>query len=338
MRRKIQKFRTDKFGSEIIYGSLDSCNHVNGWKPAVYMSYISQNFLLFDVSNLSALNFLFFLLMYLGSVSSVTSSPKTTAARRVGFPLMAVPTRSRCVPGSASDARKTCPDHSPDVLRKHITGSGRPSNASGAHFLPAQTDRKWKPSHPAPLKRHISYFRSTPHVAARKQQYRCSTARRSTLGASNYVFTTELFQYSSLRLSCRADVACPGFVFEDLGDADLRARSAPGPLPPRFPMSPAPPYRIAFLSPPPSLSGALIKSSSCRLSHVRPRSGRVRAGGADGGDGPSTRVAGPLQRVVARRPGKQLLFVSARAAAPVYRRRHLHTARESERPRDGHLT
>ena len=32
--------------------------HVNGWFSAVYMSYTSQNFRLFNVSNLSVLNFI----------------------------------------------------------------------------------------------------------------------------------------------------------------------------------------------------------------------------------------------------------------------------------------
>ena len=40
--------------------------HVNGWSPAVYMSYMSQNFRLFLVSDLSVLNFQIFLLMYPG--------------------------------------------------------------------------------------------------------------------------------------------------------------------------------------------------------------------------------------------------------------------------------
>ena len=67
-------------------GNFDSCNsckrldekqteilthvtHANGWEPAVYMSYMSQNFRLFLLSNLSDLNFLIVLLMYPGSLS-----------------------------------------------------------------------------------------------------------------------------------------------------------------------------------------------------------------------------------------------------------------------------
>ena len=44
---------------------------VNGWFPSVYVSYMSQNFLLFYVSNLSVRNFRIFLLMYPGSLSDV---------------------------------------------------------------------------------------------------------------------------------------------------------------------------------------------------------------------------------------------------------------------------
>ena len=42
--------------------------HVNGWEPAVYMSYMNQNFRLFHESNLSVRNFRIFLLMYPGSL------------------------------------------------------------------------------------------------------------------------------------------------------------------------------------------------------------------------------------------------------------------------------
>ena len=45
--------------------------HVNGWFLSVYTSYKSQNFRLFVESNLSVLNFRIFLLMYLGSQSSL---------------------------------------------------------------------------------------------------------------------------------------------------------------------------------------------------------------------------------------------------------------------------
>ena len=43
---------------------LTHVTYVNDWEPAVYMSYLSRNFRLFLVSNLSVLNFDFFLLMY----------------------------------------------------------------------------------------------------------------------------------------------------------------------------------------------------------------------------------------------------------------------------------
>ena len=39
---------------------LTHATHVNGWEPAVYMSYMSQNLCLFLVSNLSILNFSIF--------------------------------------------------------------------------------------------------------------------------------------------------------------------------------------------------------------------------------------------------------------------------------------
>ena len=41
---------------------------VNGWKPVVYMSYISQKIHLFHVLNISVLNFRICLLMYPGLV------------------------------------------------------------------------------------------------------------------------------------------------------------------------------------------------------------------------------------------------------------------------------
>ena len=47
---------------------LTHATHVNGWKPAVYMSYMSQNFRLLRASNLSARKFRIFLLMYPGSM------------------------------------------------------------------------------------------------------------------------------------------------------------------------------------------------------------------------------------------------------------------------------
>ena len=57
----------DKFeGLEriLIVKQMEVLTRVNGWFPAVYMSYTSQNFRLFHVSNWSVLNFRPFLLMY----------------------------------------------------------------------------------------------------------------------------------------------------------------------------------------------------------------------------------------------------------------------------------
>ena len=56
MSRKIRKFTTDKFDTR----------NVIDWFPAVDMSYMSRNFRLLCVSNLSVLNLPFFLLMYSG--------------------------------------------------------------------------------------------------------------------------------------------------------------------------------------------------------------------------------------------------------------------------------
>ena len=39
------------------FDSINSCKRLNSWELAVYMSYTSQNFRLFHVSNLSVLNF-----------------------------------------------------------------------------------------------------------------------------------------------------------------------------------------------------------------------------------------------------------------------------------------
>ena len=49
-------------------GKFGSCNSCKRLFPAVYMSYMSQNFRLFLASNLSFLNFRTFPLMYPGSV------------------------------------------------------------------------------------------------------------------------------------------------------------------------------------------------------------------------------------------------------------------------------
>ena len=70
---------------------LTQATHVNGWKPAVYMSYLSQNFRLLLVSNLSVRNFQFFLLMYPGSLTASavadgrTSRPQSETAQDTVF-------------------------------------------------------------------------------------------------------------------------------------------------------------------------------------------------------------------------------------------------------------
>ena len=48
---------------------MTRATHVNGWEPAVYISYMSQNSRVFLVSNLSIQNFRIFLLMYPGSLT-----------------------------------------------------------------------------------------------------------------------------------------------------------------------------------------------------------------------------------------------------------------------------
>ena len=45
-------------------------SHVNGWVPAVFMSYMSQDFRLFHASSISVQNFRFFLLMYPWSMTT----------------------------------------------------------------------------------------------------------------------------------------------------------------------------------------------------------------------------------------------------------------------------
>ena len=54
---------------------LTHVTHVNGWEPAVYMSYMSQYFRLFLVSNLYVLNLRIFLLMYPGSSPAADATP-----------------------------------------------------------------------------------------------------------------------------------------------------------------------------------------------------------------------------------------------------------------------
>ena len=67
---------------------LTHVTHVNGWFPAVYMSYISQNCRLYHVSNLFVLNFRIFRLMYPGSLTATTVAdlPPSPTSRRRFFP------------------------------------------------------------------------------------------------------------------------------------------------------------------------------------------------------------------------------------------------------------
>ena len=66
--QKIRKFGTDNIPNAKQTKVLTHVTHVNGGEPAVYMKYMSQNFGLFRVSNLSVPNFRN-LLMYPGSMS-----------------------------------------------------------------------------------------------------------------------------------------------------------------------------------------------------------------------------------------------------------------------------
>ena len=73
-----------------------------------YFSCMSQKFSLFHVSNLSVRNFLFFLLMYTGSVTPQRSGAATAAAETVVFPAgLELILRRRCaVSGVTSDERR----------------------------------------------------------------------------------------------------------------------------------------------------------------------------------------------------------------------------------------
>ena len=91
--RKIRKFRTDKFDRWNKRKFWLMKLMVNGWEPAVYMSFMSQNFRLFHLSNLSVRNFRIFLLMYPGSVigqataaAGLIGRPRTT--RLLGRPVL----------------------------------------------------------------------------------------------------------------------------------------------------------------------------------------------------------------------------------------------------------
>ena len=61
---------------------LAHATHVNGCEPAVYVSFMSQNFRLFHVSNLSVRNFLISLLMCPGSLCLSPSSPSSSLRLR----------------------------------------------------------------------------------------------------------------------------------------------------------------------------------------------------------------------------------------------------------------
>ena len=80
--------------------NFDWCNYVNGWEPAVYMSYTSQNFRLFHGSNLSVLNFRIFLLMYPGSPSGCHRPKNQSTAPSVltpWFELNSPSNKVRCI-------------------------------------------------------------------------------------------------------------------------------------------------------------------------------------------------------------------------------------------------
>ena len=64
---------------------LTDVTHVNGWFPAVYMSYIGQSFRLFHVSNLSV-NFQIFLLMYPRSMTQPLPDGQSHARLAAGKP------------------------------------------------------------------------------------------------------------------------------------------------------------------------------------------------------------------------------------------------------------
>ena len=111
---------TDKFESferinsiRVTNINFDPCNSCKRWFPAVYMSCMSQNFRLLQVSNLSVLNFRIFLHMYPGSLSpkssklarvkklataqspaSVTAGRRSQAAAGGGCPLKTAPATS----------------------------------------------------------------------------------------------------------------------------------------------------------------------------------------------------------------------------------------------------
>ena len=72
---------------------LTRVTHVNGREPAVYMSYTSQNFRLFHVSNLSVRNFRIFLLMYPGSMSAAHHLMPTPAGDSEPLPFPHRPPR-----------------------------------------------------------------------------------------------------------------------------------------------------------------------------------------------------------------------------------------------------
>ena len=98
MHRKIRQFRTDKFNTRNTE-SLTHATHVNGWEPAVNMSYMSQTFRLFHVTNLSVRNFRIFLLMYPGSRHRPDSRH---AARATCSDVRSSAATRRCMPRHAA--------------------------------------------------------------------------------------------------------------------------------------------------------------------------------------------------------------------------------------------
>ena len=97
--------------------------HVNGWFPAVYTSFMSQNFRLFHVSNLSVRNFRIFLLMYTWSLTLLPSVVRLSRRRHREGRLIGAAGAARPVQCAAGRAKDTARTDRVGGMRKNGCGS-----------------------------------------------------------------------------------------------------------------------------------------------------------------------------------------------------------------------
>ena len=127
---------------------LARLTHVNGWGACVYnMSYMSQNFRLFQVSNLSVLNFRSFLLM----------QPESIIGRLLSTP--AVATLCQTVKGKGEELGNGTGVAGKGTQPGFVSGGGH-GTFSALCFITisipySHTEKKFTPSPPCTPLRHV---------------------------------------------------------------------------------------------------------------------------------------------------------------------------------------